>query len=105
MDPAPQESRPTSRWGSIGSFILTFAVLGLLDGFVTGGGDRSAEGAYVRIVLAAVGFGALFYLSKKTTNVRNAELLFGAAWGVAVYGLGQVAYTPLFTEMREFSQR
>lgn len=103
MESTSQKSQSASRWMAIGSFILTFVVANLADGFLTGGGDHSAEGAYIRIALAAVGFGVLLVLSRRSDHARNRELLLGAAWGLAIYGLGQVAYTPIYTAMRQVS--
>lgn len=96
---------PGSVWRPLLSGIATFVLISVADGFIGGRGDPSAEAAYVRIALAAVVFAAVLFTARRSGDERKKELLYGVAGAVALYALAHVYYTPVYTAMRQFSQR
>ena len=94
-----------SFWRPLLSGIVTFIVLSMLDGFIAGSGAHTAGGAYVRIVLAAIVFSVLLYATRKSVDEHKKQWLYGCAGGVGAYTLGQIAYTPLYTSMRQVSSK
>lgn len=92
-----------SIWRPLLSGIVTFVLISVVDGFISGSVGHSAEGAFVRIVLAAIVFAGLLLAARKSSDERKKQLLYGVAGGVAAYALGQVSYTPLYSTMRQTS--
>lgn len=96
---------PGSVWRPLLSGVITFVLISVVDGFIGGRGDPSVEGAYLRIIVAAIVFIILLVVARKSADERRKEILFGVAGALALYALAHVYYTPIYTAMRQFSQR
>lgn len=92
-----------SHWLAIGSFFVCFVGLAAIDTSIITRISNEPETPYFLPVISLVLFVVLLYQANRMTPSRKREIIYGAAFAIAAFGVAQLTYTPWWAAWRTIS--